>query len=503
MPLRSRFAILATLYVVVFIAGAVLTARSVTSWSRDIDERRAFTAANLRVARMTSAYLLQDTGVRGYLITGRDEFLQTFQQGVDDVEVLIGEIHAIGGLPDAASAALAAAETAAEGWRNDVAEIEIGARRSGDQDVIDRLVTDDLGRSRFNDLRAALGSLSDRLTTSAAAANDDAVTARRWALGVLIATLVGAVALTGVMIVAVERWVVRPLGRVAAGAERVRKGGEAELFQGGAPELATLVRAVDDMQRAIRSERDAAITSREAIEQNAVLALQIRSALTRDMGDYPAGWSVGAGLRAAEGLVAGDCYDVSLLGPAEIGLVVLDIAGHGATPAVSAFRCNELLKVALRNGLDPGDALGWLYDQEHGLGDLFFTAFVATIDTETGECHYANAGHPAAILARAGREAEPLSPTGPLVFSHVPPGWQTRKVTIEPGTMLGVYTDGLVEARSPDREFFGERRVFDLFSRTDERDAELVVASVLGELSSFHPGRLADDVTLVVLSRAG
>jgi serine phosphatase RsbU (regulator of sigma subunit) len=207
-------------------------------------------------------------------------------------------------------------------------------------------------------------------------------------------------------------------------------------------------------------------------------------------------------LRAAEGLVAGDCYDVSLLSPTEIGVVVLDIGGHGAIAAVSAFRCNELLKVALRNDLDPGDALAWLYEQEHGLNDLFFTAFVASIDTETGMCRYANAGHPPAMVSVGGGDAQPLGPTGPLVFSDIPPGWGTRRVTLPPGTLLGIYTDGLTEARNGDREFFGEERLFDLFTRAPRTAAESVVSFVLAELTTFHPGRLHDDATLVVLARA-
>ena len=41
-----------------------------------------------------------------------------------------------------------------------------------------------------------------------------------------------------------------------------------------------------------------------------------------------------AGLRAAEGIVAGDCYDVALVSPTTIGIVVLDIAGHGVQSAI-------------------------------------------------------------------------------------------------------------------------------------------------------------------------
>ena len=112
-----------------------------------------------------------------------------------------------------------------------------------------------------------------------------------------------------------------------------------------------------------RSRRDAANhqpaarrrdPAREAIEQSAILAVQVRSALASDLGDYPDGWTMAAGLRAAEGVVAGDCYDVALISPTTIGIIVLDIAGHGAQSAIAALKCKELLKAALRSDLEPG-----------------------------------------------------------------------------------------------------------------------------------------------------
>ena len=152
----------------------------------------------------------------------------------------------------------------------------------------------------------------------------------------------------------------------------------------GPPELRQVATAVDEMQRTIRQQRDDAIRAREAIEQSAILAVQVRSALTSDLGDYPTGWTMAAGLRPAEGVVAGDCYDVALISPTTIGVIVLDIAGHGAQSAVAALKCKELLKAALRSGLDPGPAVSWLSEQEHGLGELFLTAFLAVIDTDSG-----------------------------------------------------------------------------------------------------------------------
>jgi serine phosphatase RsbU (regulator of sigma subunit) len=151
--------------------------------------------------------------------------------------------------------------------------------------------------------------------------------------------------------------------------------------------------------------------------------VQVHASPARQLGDFPAGWSMAAQLRRAEGLAAGDCYDVSLLGPDVIALVVLDIAGHGARPAVTALRCKELLKAALRSGMQPGQALDWMYAQEPSFepGE-FLTAAVVLIDARTGACQYANAGHPAPVAVGARRRI--WWRTGPL-FGPVPGSWET------------------------------------------------------------------------------
>jgi serine phosphatase RsbU (regulator of sigma subunit) len=249
----------------------------------------------------------------------------------------------------------------------------------------------------------------------------------------------------------------------------------------------------------IEASGDVETAAREAMEQGSILAVQMRSELSRDLGDYPEGWTVAAGLRPAEGLVAGDCYDVGLLSPATVGLVVLDIAGHGALSAVSALRCKDLLKAGLRSGMAPGQAFGWLMAQDHGLSGTFLTGFVAVIDTTTGVTRYASAGHPEGLL-RHDAAVTPLPPTGPIV-GPVAAEWRTEQVVVPPGGALVVYTDGLIETRNDRREFYGFDRLRDLVRSVRSDDAQPFVAELLQDLDTFQPSRVADDVTLVVACR--
>ena len=228
--------------------------------------------------------------------------------------------------------------------------------------------------------------------------------------------------------------------------------------------------------------------------------MQVRSELAGDLGDYPGGWTMAAGLRAAEGIVAGDCYDVSLISPTTIAIVVLDIAGHGAQSAVATLKCKELLKAALRSGLEPGTSLSWLSEQEHGLGELFLTA------SHRGPRHCERPrrlrehGTTRTTILATGGSLERLGPTGPIVGPFVRDLAYRVDGRHAGGGKLIIYTDGLVEARDHGRAFYGETRLLDLLLSLDCREAQPVVDRILSDLDDFHPGRLADDVTIVVTS---
>ena len=219
--------------------------------------------------------------------------------------------------------------------------------------------------------------------------------------------------------------------------------------------------------------------------------------LETSLGEYPTGWTVAAGLRCAEGLVAGDCYEISLVGPSTIGIVVIDIAGHGAPNAIAAMKSKELLRVALREGRLPGDALTWLYEQrlvENG----FLTAFVGLISTNSGLCRYANAGHPPPKLVTPDGLVD-LLPTGPLL-GPVEGHWTTASVDFHEGDKLAVYTDGIIEARDAERGFYGEDRLTAILRATTCEDAETVTKAILDDLTTFSGQlRLTDDATLVVV----
>jgi len=299
----------------------------------------------------------------------------------------------------------------------------------------------------------------------------------------------------------IRRWVTRPIERLARAVRSARSGKVGVIAPQGPPEIADLARDVDAMRLQMNRALYDAVRARETIEQSASVVLQLRSELATGVEDLPDGWTVAAQLQPAEGVVAGDCYDVIQLPPSRLGLVVVDISGHGAVSGILALRCKELLRAGLRDGFEPDEAVLWASEQLDDLGEeTFLTAFVAVVDLPTGEVTYASAGHPPPLLCSPSHAAE-LEPTGPIVGPFVGGPWRNATAGLEPGDMLAVYTDGLIEVRNAAGKEFGLQRLTDLVCGAAPDDAEAIVKRCVDDVTSFAPGRLRDDVTIVLLCR--
>ncbi|HMG25913.1 MAG TPA: SpoIIE family protein phosphatase [Acidimicrobiia bacterium] len=323
----------------------------------------------------------------------------------------------------------------------------------------------------------------------------------RYQLNATIAIVLGlAFATTLAAVFLIRRWVTRPIERLARAVRNARAGKIGVIAPQGPPEIADLARDVDAMRLQMNRALFDAVRARETIEQSASVVLQLRSELATGVDELPDGWTVAAQLHAAEGVVAGDCYDVINLRPSGLGLVVVDISGHGAVSGILALRCKELLRAGLREGLPPNEALLWAAEQLDDLGDeTFLTAFVAVVDLGTGAVTYASAGHPPALLCSPRNTVE-LEPTGPIVGPFAGT-WEKASTRIEPGDRLAVYTDGLIEVRDADGAEFGVQRLSDLVRDTAHEEAEAIVKRCVDEVTSYAPERLRDDVTIALLSR--
>jgi serine phosphatase RsbU (regulator of sigma subunit) len=131
------------------------------------------------------------------------------------------------------------------------------------------------------------------------------------------------------------------------------------------------------------------------------------------------------------------------------------------------------------------------------------TAFIAVVDVASGECRWANAGHPPALVVTDGSAIE-LSHSGPLI-GPFDSAWSTETIAIPPGGILLVYTDGLTEARGEDRSRLGEIRLRERLEASVGEGAgpDEIVESLIRMVDEFRTGSPTDDVTIVALARSG
>ena len=200
--------------------------------------------------------------------------------------------------------------------------------------------------------------------------------------------------------------------------------------------------------------------------------------------------------------IGGDSFDYAVTGD-RADLLVIDSVGHGLPAAVLAAVAIGTYRHARRNGLDLPDiaveidaAIATQFGESS-----FATAVLARLDLATGRLRWINAGHPQPLILRGSAlvQPPPCPPSRPLGIQEAKPACcETR---LEPGDRLLLYTDGITEARSPDGEFFGERRLADFISAAVAAGeaAPETVRRLIRHVLSHQADQLQDDASIVVL----
>ncbi|MEJ2860022.1 SpoIIE family protein phosphatase [Actinomycetospora flava] len=194
----------------------------------------------------------------------------------------------------------------------------------------------------------------------------------------------------------------------------------------------------------------------------------------------------------------GDWYDVVELDEHRVAIAVGDVVGQGTAAAAVMGQLRTALSGYLLAGHGPADALGLLDGLTSRIpGSQASTAMCLTLDTGTGELRYARAGHLPALLAPA--DGGPVhfldDPAGHGPLLGLPRGLRDHGeavLTVDPGSVVVLYTDGLVERRGETLDEGFDRLVA---SADRHRDAapDALAGALLADLGTRN-----DDVALVV-----
>ncbi|MCJ1676385.1 SpoIIE family protein phosphatase [Streptomyces sp. APSN-46.1] len=278
---------------------------------------------------------------------------------------------------------------------------------------------------------------------------------------------------------------------------------------------------LDDGERAVADELVARLAvcvdnaRRYARDHAAALLLQ-RSLLPRLLPRLSAVELAYRYLPADSGAgVGGDWFDVIALSGTRVGLVVGDVVGHGLGAAATMGRLRTSVRVLARMDLAPDELLARLDDLvtqsaderaavriegiegEELLEDeaLGVTCLYAAYDPVSGTCTMARAGHPlpAVVDPADGTVTYPELPSGPpLGLGGLP--FESAELTLPPGSLLALFTDGLVHAR--DRDLDEQLDVLSGVLTRSTRPLDDLCDEAVGALL---PGPADDDAALLLV----
>ncbi|MEU5246904.1 SpoIIE family protein phosphatase, partial [Streptomyces asoensis] len=228
-------------------------------------------------------------------------------------------------------------------------------------------------------------------------------------------------------------------------------------------------------------------------QRAAALTLQ-RSLTNSALPAVPGLELTGRYLPASEHDVGGDWFDVIALPEGRTGLVIGDVMGHGVHAAALMGQLRTAVRALARHDVDPARLLRSLDTVVADMGeDQMATCVYAVHDPASGGCLVARAGHPPPAV---------VPPGGPPAFLDGSPGtplgtggrqFRTERIPLPPGSVLVLYTDGLIETRAADLD-----QGLDRLARALRSPGQPLAALCDGVLGEMLPHPAQDDVAVLM-----
>ncbi|HVP39375.1 MAG TPA: SpoIIE family protein phosphatase [Candidatus Saccharimonadales bacterium] len=293
---------------------------------------------------------------------------------------------------------------------------------------------------------------------------------------------------------------VRLLREVDSALERVDHGRYGECVMCGEHVAEDLLRQNPLLQYCLCELSEAQLS---ALQRDLELAARIQWALLPPQDLTHAGWRAHHRYLPA-GPVSGDYCDLVTCNAGRDAVYALlgDVSGKGVAASLLMARLNALFRTLLDQRLPLGELVeraNQIFSQ--GVEAPAYATLVCVRAGGDGRVEVCNAGHCPPLALRGG-QATRVDATGfPVgIFKSGP--YEVNALVLQPGDSLFLYTDGLVEARDPRGEEYGEDRLIALLHRHADEPPGVLAARCLRDLEKFLGGApRTDDLTLMVVRR--
>jgi len=207
--------------------------------------------------------------------------------------------------------------------------------------------------------------------------------------------------------------------------------------------------------------------------------------------------------------IGGDFYDFVTIDNDHLGLTIADVSGKGVTGAILMSICRSVFRAHAPGCLSPGFVLKAINRVIVGdiHEDMFISMLYCILNTRTAEITLACAGHPRPLLVSTDGRTVPVESAGVAIglveADMFDRRLQETTVTLRPGDLWVLFTDGVTEAMNAEHKEWGLTNLQHTVLAGAAGGSAAIVARVRQELLAFA-GDVAqyDDMTLVVLHRS-
>ncbi len=205
--------------------------------------------------------------------------------------------------------------------------------------------------------------------------------------------------------------------------------------------------------------------------------------------------------------VAGDYYDVLRLDDDRLLLAIADVTGKGVPASLLMSNLQACIHVMAPLDITLEEAVAHanrVICENTGF-DKFITFFTGIYDARDRSFQYVNAGHNPPMLVHPDGAVELLEEGGLLLGVLRDASYARGTVTLAPGDVLALFTDGVTEAMSPEGEEYGEERLEALLKAHRHRPARAILEAVREDIRRFtgDAATLSDDLTMLVVKAEG
>ena len=213
------------------------------------------------------------------------------------------------------------------------------------------------------------------------------------------------------------------------------------------------------------------------------------------------GFDIGAASRPAD-VVSGDLFDYLPISDGCLGLAIADSSGHGLPAALLARDVITALRTSAGRGVHVASIVQRVNQviQRAAVSGAFASLFYGQLSSD-GTLEYCNAGHEQPLIVGQS-DIQHLTVGGMVLGPISTARYDNGTATMQPGDLLVLHTDGIVERMNAAGEFYGSQRLEERLSAVTSLAAQPAAAAILADADAFADGLAPhDDMTAVVVKR--